>query len=93
MKLNLKTKKFVSFFQNLQKRSSYTEDEDDLIKLKIYRIILFDCFLWRYRTSYLKLVESFLKYQISGDEFAEKLIGMRSRHFDEFNQLALNSKI
>lgn len=88
MKIDLETKKkFLDFFQSLkaQKNSFWTKDQ--LVKLKSYEILLFDCFLWNYRDLYLKLVISFLNYNISSDEFAEKFISMRFNHIVEFDKL------
>ena len=48
---------------------------------------LFDCLLWNYRDLYLKLVISFLNYNTSSDEFAEKFISMRFNPIVEFDKL------
>ena len=88
METDLKRKKeFMLFFQELQeqKYSFYTKEQ--LVKLKTYEALLFDCFLWKYRDSYLKLFGSFLNYNISGEEFSKQLINMRSNHIVEFNEL------
>ena len=90
MKMDLKKKKeFLLFLQKLkeqeQKNLFYTKKQ--LIRLKTSAVFLFDFFLWEYRDSYLKLFVNFLNYNISGEEFSNQLITMRSNHIDEFNEL------
>ena len=88
MEIDLKIKKeFMLFFQKLQEQKDSFYTKEQLVKLKTYNILLFDCFLWKYRDSYLKLFGSFLNYNISGEEFSEQLITMRSNHIFEFNEL------
>ena len=88
MKIDLKRKKeFMVFFQKLQEQKDSFYTKEQLVKLKTYEALLFDCFLWKYRDSYLKLFVSFLNYNISGEEFSKQLINMRSNHIVEFNEL------
>ena len=88
MELDLKGKKeFMAFFQWLQEKRDSFDTKEQLVKLKTYDSILFDCFLWKYRDFYLKLFVSFLNYDISGDEFSEQLITMRANHIVEFDKL------
>lgn len=88
MEIDLKRKKeFMLFFQKLQEQKDSFYTKEQLVKLKTYEALLFDCFLWKYRDSYLKLFGSFLNYNISGEEFSKQLINMRSNHIVEFNQL------
>ena len=88
MEIDLKRKKeFMLFFQKLQERKDSFYTKEQLVKLKTYEALLFDCFLWKYRDSYLKLFGSFLNYNISGEEFSKQLINMRSNHIVEFNEL------
>ena len=88
MEIDLKRKKeFILFFQKLQEQKDSFYTKEQLVKLKTYEALLFDCFLWKYRDSYLKLFVSFLNYNISGEEFSKQLINMRSNHIVEFNEL------
>jgi len=88
MEIDLKRKKeFMLFFQKLQEQKDSFYTKEQLVKLKTYEALLFDCFLWKYRDSYLKLFVSFLNYNISGEEFSKQLINMRSNHIVEFNEL------
>jgi hypothetical protein len=88
MEIDLKRKKeFMLFFQKLQEQKDSFYTKEQLVKLKTYQALLFDCFLWKYRDSYLKLFGSFLNYNISGEEFSKQLINMRSNHIVEFNEL------
>lgn len=88
MKIDLKRKKeFMVFFQKLQEQKDSFYTKEQLVKLKTYEALLFDCFLWKYRDSYLKLFVSFLNYNISGEEFSKQLINIRSNHIVEFNEL------
>jgi hypothetical protein len=88
MEIDLKKKKeFILFFQKLQEQKDSFYTKEQLVKLKTYEALLFDCFLWKYRDSYLKLFVSFLNYNISGEEFSKQLINMRSNHIVEFNEL------
>jgi hypothetical protein len=88
MEIDLKRKKeFILFFQKLQEQKDSFYTKEQLVKLKTYEDLLFDCFLWKYRDSYLKLFVSFLNYNISGDEFSEQLINIRSNHIVEFDEL------
>jgi hypothetical protein len=88
MEIDFKRKKeFMAFFQRLQEQKDSFYTKEQLIKLKTYEVLLFDCFLWKYRDSYLKLFVSFLNYDISGEEFSKQLINMRSNHIVEFNKL------
>lgn len=88
MEIDLKRKKeFMLFFQKLQEQKDSFYTKEQLVKLKTYEALLFDCFLWKYRDSYLKLFGSFLNYNISGEEFSKQLINMRSNHIVEFNEL------
>lgn len=88
MEIDLKRKKeFMLFFQKLQEQKDSFYTKKQLVKLKTYEALLFDCFLWKYRDSYLKLFGSFLNYNISGEEFSKQLINMRSNHIVEFNEL------
>jgi len=88
MEIDLKRKKeFILFFQKLQEQKDSFYTKEQLVKLKTYEALLFDCFLWKYRDSYLKLFVCFLNYNISGEEFSKQLINMRSNHIVEFNEL------
>lgn len=88
MEIDLKRKEeFMLFFQKLQEQKDSFYTKEQLVKLKTYEALLFDCFLWKYRDSYLKLFVSFLNYNISGEEFSKQLINMRSNHIVEFNEL------
>jgi len=88
MEIDLKRKKeFMLFFQKLQEQKDSFYTKEQLVKLKTYEALLFDCFLWKYRDSYLKLFVSFLNSNISGEEFSKQLINMRSNHIVEFNEL------
>ena len=88
MEIDLKMKKeFMLFFQALQEQKESFCTKEQLVKLKTYRVLLFDCFLWKYRDSYLKLFVSFLNYNISGEQFSKQLITMRANHIVEFNEL------
>jgi hypothetical protein len=88
MEIDLKRKKeFMLFFQKLQEQKDSFYTKEQLVKLKTYEALLFDCFLWKYRDSYLKLFVSFLNYNISGEEFSKQLINMRSNYIVEFNEL------
>ena len=88
MEIDLKRKKeFMVFFQKLQEQKDSFYTKEQLVKLKTYEALLFDCFLWKYRDSYLKLFVSFLNYNISGEEFSKQLINIRSNHIVEFNEL------
>lgn len=88
MEIDFKRKKeFMAFFQRLQEQKDSFYTKEQLVKLKTYEVLLFDCFLWKYRDLYLKLFVSFLNYDISGEEFSKQLINMRSNHIVEFNEL------
>lgn len=88
MEIDFKRKKeFILFFQKLQEQKDSFYTKEQLVKLKTYEALLFDCFLWKYRDSYLKLFVSFLNYNISGEEFSKQLINMRANHIGEFNEL------
>ena len=88
MKIDLKRKKeFLLFFQTIQEQKDSVYTNEQLVKLEFYKPLLFDCFLFKYQSSYLKLFVSFLNYNISGDEFSEQLIKMRSNHINEFKEL------
>lgn len=94
MEIDLISKKeFMLFFQKLykQKDSFYTKQQFD--KLKTYKILLFDCFLWKYQDLYFNLFVSFLNYNISGEEFSKQLITMRSNHIVKFHKLMSQSEI
>jgi len=88
MEINLKRKQeFLAFCQKLQEQKNSFSTKEQVVKLKTYDVLLFDCFLWKSRDSYLKLFASFLNYDISGEEFSNQFIRMRSNHIDEFNEL------
>ena len=88
MEIDLKRKKeFILFLQKLQEQEDSFYTKKQLVKLKTYETLLFDCFLWKYRDSYLKLFVSFLNSNISGEEFSKQLINIRSNHIVEFNEL------
>lgn len=82
-----RNKEFMAFFQRLQEQKDSFYTKEQLVKLKTYEVLLFDCFLWKYRDLYLKLFISFLNYDIFGEEFSKQLINMRSNHIVEFNEL------
>ena len=75
------------FFQKLQEQKDSFYAKEQLVKLKTYEAILFDCFLWKYWDSYLKLFISFLNYNIYGEEFSKQLINRRANHIVEFDEL------
>ena len=55
MEIDLKRKKeFMLFFQKLQEQKDSFYTKKQLVKLKTYEALLFDCFLWKYQDSYLK---------------------------------------
>jgi hypothetical protein len=88
MEIDFKRKKeFILFFQKLQEQKDSFYTKEQLVKLKTYEALLFDCFLWKYWDSYLKLFISFLNYNTSGEEFSKQLINMRANHIGEFNEL------
>ena len=62
--------------------------KNQLVKLKTYESRLFDCFLFKYRDSYLKLFVSFINYSISEDEFSQQLI----QQLELMSQLEINFK-
>ena len=86
MEINLK-EKFMVLMEKLENQKNPVYTKDQFFELKKYNLLLFDCFLWNYRYSYLKLFVSFLNYDISGEEFSEKLITMRANHINEFHEL------
>jgi hypothetical protein len=96
MTINLKKKKFLSFFKTLQKRKNLVYTKEELIQLKIYSSFLFDSFLFKRQDLYFKLFVNFLNTNISGDEFSKQLINLRANHINEFdelmNQLEINSE-
>jgi len=72
MKMDLERKKeFMLFFQKLQEQKDSFYTKEQLVKLKTYEALLFDCFLWKDRDSYLKLFVSFLNYNVSDEEFSK----------------------
>ena len=88
MEFDLERKKeFMAFFQKLQEQKDSFYTKNQIVKLRTYNNLLFDCFLWKCRYSYLELFVSFLNYNISGEEFSKQLINMRSNHIVEFNEL------
>jgi len=88
---------FLAFCQKLQEQKNSFSTKEQVLKLKTYQGFLFDCFLWKSRDSYLKLFASFLNSNISGDEFSDQFMRMRSNHIAEFdelmNQLELMSQL
>ena len=88
MEFDLERKKeFMAFFQKLQEQKDSFYTKNQIVKLRTYNNLLFDCFLWKCRYSYLELFVSFLNYNISGDEFSTQLIALRANHIGEFKKL------
>ena len=83
----------MAFFQRLQQQKDLVSTKEQVVKLKTYDVLLFDCFLWKSRDSYLKLFANFLNYDSFGDEFSHQLITMRGNHITEFNTLMHQLKI
>ncbi len=53
---------FLSFFQGLQQQKDLVYKKEQLLKLNTYYSFLFDCFLWNYKDSYLKVCLVFEVY-------------------------------
>ena len=89
MEKNLQQNKeeFIAYFQMLQEQPKSYYTRDQFVKLRNYIEFLYDCFMWNYRFEYFKLFLSFTNFTISGDEFVDEFMTLRTSTITEFNQL------
>jgi hypothetical protein len=87
MEKNLQQAEFLAYFQMLQEQTKSDYTRDQFLKLTTYIKFLDDCFMWNYRFEYLRIFLSFTNFTISGDEFVDEFMELRTSTILEFDQL------
>ena len=80
---------FSIFLQELQEQHDFFYTKEQIDKLKTYKVLLFDCFMWNYQNLYLTLFINFLNFDISSEEFVSQFRTMRFNHIQKFHELII----